>query len=140
MEYLEPLIGFAKANPEKLRISVFVDEVSDKEGIPTNVSVQRGRIDSRVIQSVIGCKEDSTWWDYSRPRRHRKPEIKGNTLVLVCGPERYSCFDMPLMPTSAFPFRMVSTIAGPYGRNYSQGTVGGILAELGLKEGQVWKL
>jgi cytochrome-b5 reductase len=36
--------------------------------------------------------------------------------------------------------RMVAAIAGPYGRNYSQGKVGGVLAELGFKAGQVWKL
>jgi cytochrome-b5 reductase len=35
---------------------------------------------------------------------------------------------------------MVNTIAGPYGRNYSQGEVGGILRELGLQSQQVWKL
>lgn len=37
-------------------------------------------------------------------------------------------------------FRMIATIAGPYGKNYSQGKVGGVLAELGFKAGQVWKL
>jgi len=36
--------------------------------------------------------------------------------------------------------RMVAAIAGPYGRNHSQGKVGGVLAELGFKAGQVWKL
>lgn len=35
--------------------------------------------------------------------------------------------------------RMITAIAGPYGRNYSQGAVGGVLAELGFKPGQVWK-
>lgn len=35
---------------------------------------------------------------------------------------------------------MVNAIAGPYGRNYSQGKVGGILGELGLQSHQVWKL
>ena len=35
---------------------------------------------------------------------------------------------------------MVNAIAGPYGRNRSQGKVGGILEELGLQSHQVWKL
>jgi cytochrome-b5 reductase len=35
---------------------------------------------------------------------------------------------------------MVTAIAGPYGKNYSQGMVGGVLAELGFEAGQVWKL
>lgn len=36
--------------------------------------------------------------------------------------------------------RMIAAIAGPFGRNYSQGAVGGILGELGMKKEQVWKL
>lgn len=36
--------------------------------------------------------------------------------------------------------RMVTAIAGPYGRNFSQGEVGGILGELGYTSDQVRKL
>ena len=36
--------------------------------------------------------------------------------------------------------RMILSVAGPYGRNYSQGAVGGALAELGFKAGEVYKL
>jgi cytochrome-b5 reductase len=36
--------------------------------------------------------------------------------------------------------RMIAAVAGPYGRNYSQGSVGGILAELGFTSDQVRKL
>lgn len=35
---------------------------------------------------------------------------------------------------------MVSAIAGPYGRNFAQGPVGGILKEMGYTSDQVWKL
>ncbi|KAH9938254.1 uncharacterized protein B0H18DRAFT_966255 [Fomitopsis serialis] len=35
---------------------------------------------------------------------------------------------------------MITAIAGPYGRNFSQGVVGGVLGELGYKNHQVWKL
>jgi cytochrome-b5 reductase len=35
---------------------------------------------------------------------------------------------------------MINAIAGPYGRNMSQGVVGGILADLGIKSNEVYKL
>lgn len=35
---------------------------------------------------------------------------------------------------------MLAAIAGPFGRNMSQGPVRGILGELGLGSQQVWKL
>ncbi|GAA5858720.1 hypothetical protein JCM8547_004955 [Rhodosporidiobolus lusitaniae] len=44
-------------------------------------------------------------------------------VVVVCGPEG-----------------MVNAVAGPRGRNFSQGPVGGILGELGYKQGEVVKL
>ena len=36
--------------------------------------------------------------------------------------------------------RMITAIAGSYGRNFSQGVVGGVLGNLGYKNHQVWKL
>ena len=35
---------------------------------------------------------------------------------------------------------MINAIAGPYGRNFSQGPVGGVLGRLGCRSDQVWKL
>ena len=35
---------------------------------------------------------------------------------------------------------MINAIAGPYGRNYSQGPIGGVLGTLGCRQDQVWKL
>lgn len=35
---------------------------------------------------------------------------------------------------------MISAIAGPYGRNFSQGMVGGYLKEMGLSTKDVYKL
>ena len=37
-------------------------------------------------------------------------------------------------------FRMISAIAGPYGRNFSQGAVGGILGRMGITSDRVYKL
>lgn len=43
--------------------------------------------------------------------------------------------------TTHFPcISMINAIAGPYGRNYSQGTIGGVLGTLGCRQDQVWKL
>jgi hypothetical protein len=36
--------------------------------------------------------------------------------------------------------RMIDAISGPYGRNYSQGIVGGVLGEMGYTSNEVWKL
>lgn len=36
--------------------------------------------------------------------------------------------------------RMLASIAGPFGRNFSQGDVGGALGELGYDRESVWKL
>lgn len=49
-------------------------------------------------------------------------------------------FSIRLIIGNRFHSRMVAAIAGPYGKNYSQGKVGGVLAELGFMAGQVWKL
>jgi len=35
---------------------------------------------------------------------------------------------------------MIDAISGPYGRNFSQGAVGGILGKMGFTSEQVWKL
>jgi cytochrome-b5 reductase len=35
---------------------------------------------------------------------------------------------------------MVNAIAGPYGRNFSQGDVGGILGDMGYSSHEVYKL
>ena len=35
---------------------------------------------------------------------------------------------------------MVDAIAGPFGRNFSQGPIGGILGKLGYNSDQVYKL
>ncbi|KAF7983897.1 hypothetical protein HWV62_18260 [Athelia sp. TMB] len=53
----------------------------------------------------------------------KKVKPDANILFIVCGPDP-----------------MVSAIAGPYGRNFSQGDVGGVLKELGCTSSQVRKL
>ncbi|KAI0004925.1 hypothetical protein BJV74DRAFT_805734 [Russula compacta] len=131
---LQPLIDFAVAHPEHLRLRLFVDGVSR---VPAPESIARhlkvGRIDKSSVAHTLGIS-DGAWswswfswisnlWTRGQPNVGDSDIRKKNVLVLVCGPER-----------------MVAAVAGPYGKNYSQGKVGGVLAELGFEAGQVWKL
>ncbi|KAI9512266.1 ferredoxin reductase-like C-terminal NADP-linked domain-containing protein [Russula earlei] len=129
---LQPLIDFAIAHPEYLRLELFVDSTS---GAPWPESVAKhlkvGRVDRFSIAHALGISDGArswfSWftnlWTREQPNVGDSDIRRKNVLVLVCGPER-----------------MVAAIAGPYGKNYSQGKVGGVLAELGFTAGQVWKL
>lgn len=129
---LQPLIDFAGAHPDHLRVRLFVD--SDAQArVPESIarSLHVGRIDKCSIAHALGLSDGrwswTSWinslWTKGRSRGGDEDIRKKNILVLVCGPEP-----------------MVAAIAGPYGKNYSQGKVGGVLAELGFMAGQVWKL
>lgn len=68
-------------------------------------------------------------------------------MVIVCGPEGCACDPPSPMSRSEsdrlirrHPRRMINVVAGPRGRNFSQGPVGGILKELGYTEREVIKL
>jgi cytochrome-b5 reductase len=110
-----------------------------------------GRIDKSSVAGALeisdGSWSRSSWianfWT-RQPDAGESDIRKKNVLVLVCGPERYVALaSPPTAPADQIPItitRMVAMIAGPYGKNYSQGKVGGVLAELGFKAGQVWKL
>ncbi|KAH9049133.1 ferredoxin reductase-like C-terminal NADP-linked domain-containing protein [Lactarius hengduanensis] len=129
---LQPLIDFAGAHPDHLRVRLFVDSDAQarvSESIARSLHV--GRIDKYSIAYALGLSDGrwswTSWinslWTKGRSRGGDEDIRKKNILVLVCGPEP-----------------MVAAIAGPYGKNYSQGKVGGVLAELGFMAGQVWKL
>ena len=51
-----------------------------------------------------------------------------------------SCLHKVVIENVNILFRMISTIAGPYGRNFSQGTVGGILGRMEITSDCVYKL
>ena len=44
------------------------------------------------------------------------------------------------IPSEYLQTRMVAAIAGPFGRNFSQGEIGGVLGDLGYGIDSVWKL
>lgn len=46
----------------------------------------------------------------------------------------------PFADFSNSPSSMIDAIAGPYGRNFSQGPVGGILGKMGYTSDEVYKL
>ncbi|KAK0498554.1 ferredoxin reductase-like C-terminal NADP-linked domain-containing protein, partial [Armillaria luteobubalina] len=113
-EILVPLIDHSRANPERFQMRLFVDEM-EKES-PLGL----GRIERQAVQSCLGYK--TSWWHHLFWAR-RQPQPPPKVLFLVCGPEP-----------------MISAIAGPYGRNYSQGPVLGILGDLGFTSNEVRKL
>ncbi|KAI0089260.1 ferredoxin reductase-like protein [Irpex rosettiformis] len=126
-ELLRPLIDHAETHPEQLRVSFFVDnkDGSSAQSIP-NDNIRQGRIDKADIGLILGDRSAGlTWWQKLLRVSTSKPEpVAGRKILfLVCGPEP-----------------MIHAIAGPYGRNYSQGEVGGILGQLGCTSTQVWKL
>ncbi|KAF8165019.1 hypothetical protein B0H34DRAFT_687447 [Crassisporium funariophilum] len=118
---LEPLVAFAAEHPEKFRIHVFVDE-QDYSTSPLKLPrVNIGRItDAALHQCLAPENETVSWWSQLFRKTAKIPR---RTLFLVCGPEP-----------------MIRAVAGPYGRNLSQGAVGGILGRMGITSEQVYKL
>lgn len=128
--------------------------MDDAHSTPAPESVARHmkveRIDKSSIARALDISDGawswSPWttnlWARGQSKVGDTDIRKKNVLVLVCGPEPYVLWFLPLVPSAdqISITRMVAAIAGPYGRNYSQGKVGGVLAELGFKAGQVWKL
>ncbi|KAJ7904229.1 hypothetical protein B0H14DRAFT_3079154 [Mycena olivaceomarginata] len=116
---LGPLREYATTHPEKFALHLFVDSRDGKQ--PAELPpLQVGRIQKSVIQRCLDPTPSPWWRSYfiSTPS-----DVPRKTLFLVCGPEP-----------------MITAIAGPYGRNFSQGPVGGVLAELGYTSSEVRKL
>ncbi|KAI9574908.1 hypothetical protein HD554DRAFT_2050948 [Boletus coccyginus] len=120
---IQSLTTLSQKCPDRFQFRLFAESTNDTPE-SDSLNIQRGRIGKSVIQGALRLTHSTPWWrrlfGISVPTP-LTPERK--VLILVCGPEG-----------------MVSAIAGPYGRNYSQGEVGGILGELGLQPHQVWKL
>ncbi|EGO01712.1 hypothetical protein SERLA73DRAFT_177164 [Serpula lacrymans var. lacrymans S7.3] len=122
---LQPLLEQAAKHSDKFRLEFFVDSLEGLQNpnLPDN-KILVGRIDKSAIQSSLGMDNSYSWWQklLTGATAPLKPPDK-KILFLVCGPEP-----------------MISAIAGPYGRNFSQGAVGGIIGEMGYKPHEVWKL
>ncbi|KAH0839704.1 hypothetical protein J3R83DRAFT_625 [Lanmaoa asiatica] len=117
------LATLSQKYPDKFQMHLFAESTNDT---PENQSlnIQRGRIGKSAVQDALQLTHSTPWWcRFLRLFATTPLTPEKRVLVLVCGPEG-----------------MVNAIAGSYGRNYSQGEVGGILGELGLQSHQVWKL
>ncbi|KAI6004080.1 hypothetical protein EDD15DRAFT_2156765 [Pisolithus albus] len=123
---MEFLHSIAEKHPDKFRFRVFVDSLDVPQQLKTKIPLDLtcDRIGKSALQDALRLKKVTPWWEaLFWPTSVPAVAEDRRLIVLICGPEH-----------------MVNAVAGPYGRNYSQGKVGGILAELGLKSHQVWKL
>lgn len=136
-DVIQPLATLSQEYPDRFQMHLFAESVDGSH--PLNI--QRGRIGKSVIQDTLRLTHTTPWWRrlFGSSEHAPFPPDK-RILVLVCGPEGYAPLLSLFYILQPFSPSMVSTIAGPYGRNYSQGEVGGILGELGLKSQHVWKL
>ncbi|KAF8665645.1 hypothetical protein AX16_000100 [Volvariella volvacea WC 439] len=117
---LDKMRDYAHTHPQRFRLQLYVDRLDNSRNtLPEDVS--QTRISKKDIQRATSNDNGvASWW--RKWRLSAQPVSERKTLALVCGP----------MP-------MIAAIAGPYGRNFSQGPVGGILAELGFTPDRVWK-
>ncbi|KAF9452203.1 ferredoxin reductase-like protein [Macrolepiota fuliginosa MF-IS2] len=119
---LGPLAAYAEEHPHKFRLKLFVDADDGSKPPLVTPSLETCRVNDEHMKRIMGVPE-LTWWQRWFSSRDTRPAISQKTLFLVCGPEP-----------------MIAAIAGPYGRNYSQGPTLGILGRLGVTPKQVWKL
>ncbi|KAG2152928.1 ferredoxin reductase-like C-terminal NADP-linked domain-containing protein [Suillus clintonianus] len=121
-DVLDPLLKLAQHNPGKFRLKLFVDSFGESNGqSSTDLEIHQGRIGKDSICGALHSASRVPWW---RSLFSRDSDVSDRKILfLVCGPQQ-----------------MVEAIAGPYGRNYSQGPIGGMLRSLGYKSHQVWKL
>jgi len=125
---LQSLASITEAHPDRFQIHLFVDSLDG----PVNTSLhnhklQVGRIGKAAIQRSLGLDTSVSWWQRifktNNTSHSGVPKRDQKIIFLVCGPDQ-----------------MISATAGPYGRNFSQGEVGGVLKELGYASNQVQKL
>jgi cytochrome-b5 reductase len=138
---LRPLSSFAETHPERFRLHLFVDTNGDHD-VPHELHV--GRIDKEAIERFgLDIPRTGRW--RALFFQSEAPSLRQNRRVLfiVCGPEPsvshcLRCFvtDQPLV----FSFSMINAIVGPFGRGLTQGTVGGILGQMGYSSSEVRKL
>jgi len=123
---LRTLAHLTEKQPDRFKMHLFVDskDRSTNTSVP-NQELQVGRISKSAIMRSLGLDASGSWWQrlYKRTTTSNSAQLDRKILFLVCGPDQ-----------------MIAAIAGPYGRNRSQGEIGGILGELGYTSSQVRKL
>jgi len=85
---LDPLTKFSKANPEKFKFHVFVDE-KDGSISPSYVpSIKEGRVTEKELKSCIAFeKPRNAWWMKLFGNPAPQDGTPRRILFLVCGPE-----------------------------------------------------
>ncbi|KDQ64656.1 hypothetical protein JAAARDRAFT_187966 [Jaapia argillacea MUCL 33604] len=124
-EILQPLKSLAAAQPERFKFHLFVDSPGNLSS-PASHNLQVSRIGTSAVQKALGLSQGSSWFKRKSSAEATKidrEKLGKRVLFLVSGPDR-----------------TVAAIAGPMGRNLSQGDVGGILGEMGFTSQDVWKL
>ncbi|TFL05886.1 hypothetical protein BDV98DRAFT_499625 [Pterulicium gracile] len=116
-ELLAPFRRFARDRPDRLRVALHVDQLAGR-----NSDVVLGRIGRADIEKAAGVS-NPPWYAFWRSAAQTPAPRERKIMFLICGPDT-----------------MITAIAGPFGRNLSQGPVGGILGELGFSSHQVYKL
>ena len=143
---LGPMVSYERENPSRFQLRLFVDSSSPSLDGVASQKAEVGRIGKQDIVKSLQHDDasGSSWWNSVFGGKKNVDLGRRSILFLVCGPEPYVCLpinSIPLFNTRfIFRCRMISAIAGPYGRNLSQGQVGGALAELGCNSDQVYKL
>ncbi|KAF9008747.1 ferredoxin reductase-like protein [Cyathus striatus] len=122
---LWPITNLANENPGKFQFYPFVD-TQDGTVPPISLSnIRVGRIGEAAIRQCLGLAPTVVpWWKKFFIAKTSPADVsQRKVLILVCGPDP-----------------MINAIAGPFGRNFSQGPVAGILGSLGFSSNQVRKL
>ncbi|KAF9534912.1 ferredoxin reductase-like protein [Crepidotus variabilis] len=123
-ELTEPMALYAQKHPEKFRLDLFVDEDDGSKPSASLPPLNIGRISDSALEKCLGSeKTKSSRWPRLFSKQPTKEDVSTKRILfLVCGPEP-----------------MIRAVAGPYGRNYSQGPIGGVLKTLGYTSNQVYK-
>jgi len=110
LPFLQPLIDFAVAHPELLRLRLFVNGPS-RAPAPESIAkhLKIGRIDKSSIAHALRIPDESwswsSWisnlWTRGQPKVEDENIRRKNVLVLVCGPEPY------VLRTSALNTRLI---------------------------------
>ncbi|EMD40816.1 hypothetical protein CERSUDRAFT_149266 [Gelatoporia subvermispora B] len=123
-EMLNSLMKASSLTPGKFSMTLCVDELDGSSHPSVSSSdLHVGRISRASIERSLGLENRDWWRSLLRLDRRSHQEQSKKVLFLVCGPDA-----------------MISSIAGPWGRNFSQGEVGGILGTMGYTREQVRKL
>ncbi|GAA6002697.1 hypothetical protein JCM10207_007632 [Rhodosporidiobolus poonsookiae] len=118
-------IVYASPSPSRILLKSQLDALSSQPARDVKVQYLVDRLDPETGKK--GLPQDGVVGMLDRKKLEKAIGRGGaqgkRRIIVVCGPDP-----------------MVNAVAGPRGRNFSQGPVGGMLKELGYKEGEVVKL